>query len=329
MNKAIITLAFLFSISFTQAQKPLPVIFDTDMGPDYDDVGAIALLHSFADSGKAKILATIASTNYEGVAAVINVLNTYFKKPGIPIGVPRENARDLHDWQHWTDSLRANYPHTISNNSDVPDATELYRKILSQQPDNSVTIITVGFFTNLASLLKSGPDKYSKLNGKALVNKKVKQLVSMAGKYPQGIEFNIEEDKEAAKYALENWPKKVIFSGFEIGEKIRSGLPLVNNDSIANSPVKDVFRICIPMAPGDSTGRQSWDESAVLVAVNGYEPYYTVTPGSIEIDAKGNNKWSNKPRNQYYLVEKAPPAQTEAIINHLMMHQPMNAVGNN
>jgi len=46
-------------------KKPVSVIFDTDMGPDYDDVGAIALLHAFADKGEATILATIASTKYE------------------------------------------------------------------------------------------------------------------------------------------------------------------------------------------------------------------------------------------------------------------------
>src|SRR4051794_7552689 len=90
---------FLFSslIMNAQSHKPLPVIFDTDMGPDYDDVGAITLLHAFADSGKAKILATIASTKYEGVAAVLNVFNTYFKKPGIPIGVPKGDALTLKD----------------------------------------------------------------------------------------------------------------------------------------------------------------------------------------------------------------------------------------
>jgi hypothetical protein len=40
------------------------------MGPDYDDVGAITLLHAFADSGYVRILGTIASTNYENVAGV-------------------------------------------------------------------------------------------------------------------------------------------------------------------------------------------------------------------------------------------------------------------
>ncbi|MFI5188263.1 MAG: hypothetical protein ACHQF0_16150, partial [Chitinophagales bacterium] len=67
--------------------QPIPIIFDSDMGPDYDDVGAITLLHAFADSGEVKILATIASTKYEGVACVMNVFNTYFNRPDIPIGI--------------------------------------------------------------------------------------------------------------------------------------------------------------------------------------------------------------------------------------------------
>ncbi len=35
------------------AQKPVSIIFDTDIAPDYDDVGAMALLHAFADQGEA------------------------------------------------------------------------------------------------------------------------------------------------------------------------------------------------------------------------------------------------------------------------------------
>jgi len=323
MRRTIQVIALVFLSVCAQAQKPVPIIFDTDMGPDYDDVGAITLLHAFADSGKATILATMASTNYEGVAAVLNVLNTYFHRPATPIGVPKGNARDMRDGQHWSDTLLARYPHAIQKNSEAPDAVTLYRQILAKQPDNSVTIVTVGFFTNIANLLRSQPDQYSKLDGRKLVSKKVKQMVSMAGKFPEGIEFNVEEDKAASQYALSNFPRKIIFSGFEIGEKIRSGLPLIHNEQITNSPVKDVFRICIPMAKEDSAGRQSWDESAVLVAVNGYEPYYTLVPGSIEVDDKGNNKWNNTKRDQYYLVEKVPSSIPEALINKLMMHQPM------
>src|ERR1044071_4308973 len=194
ITKIFLCLSLLAITDLLLAQKkskPIPVIFDSDMGPDYDDVGAITLLHAFADSGYVNILATVASTKYEGVAAVFNVLNTYFKRPELLIGVPKGKALELKDWQHWTDTLQLKYPHTIIKNSEVPDAIEVYRKTLTSQKDGSVTIVTTGFLTNLAELLRSGPDKYSKLNGKELVKRKVKQLVCMAGGFPSFSEFNI------------------------------------------------------------------------------------------------------------------------------------------
>jgi len=324
VKKLLLFVLFSLTMLFTDAQHQLTkaVIFDTDMGPDYDDVGAITLLHAFADSGKVNILATMASTKYEGVAAVLNVLNTYFKRNDIPIGVPKENAITQKDWQHWTDTLIAKYPHAINNNSEVPDAVTLYRKILSQQADNSVTIITVGFLTNIANLLQSKPDQYSSLTGKELVNIKVKDLVCMAGKFPEGYEFNIKEDAAASGYVFENWPKTVLFSGFEIGQKIKTGLPLINNHAIQNSPVKDVFRIAIPLAKEDSAGRMSWDETAVLVGVAGYRPCYKIIYGKILIHENGRNSWSNVGKQQAYLVEDRPFTEVEYLINKLIMHQP-------
>src|SRR5690606_29052446 len=38
------------------AAQPVRVIFDTDLGPDADDAGALALLHALADRGEAEIL---------------------------------------------------------------------------------------------------------------------------------------------------------------------------------------------------------------------------------------------------------------------------------
>jgi inosine-uridine nucleoside N-ribohydrolase len=302
---------------------PSRVIFDTDMGPDYDDVGAITLLHAFADKNEAEILATMASTKFEGVAAVLNVLNTYFNRPDLPIGVPKGKAVALRDFQHWTDTLIARYPHKINNNAEVPDAVALYRKILSQQPDSSVTIITVGFLTNIADLLKSPADESSDLSGNELVHKKVKQLVSMAGRFPSGGEFNIVEDAAAAKYVFENFKNLIVFSGFEIGHKIKTGLPLINNSAISKSPVKDVFRISIPMAKEDSLGRMSWDQTAVLVGVKGPQPFYSLNFGTIEVADDGTNTWRNKGRKQAHLVEDQAPAEVAKLINELMMHQPV------
>jgi len=326
MLQKIVLCCSLLICFLSQAQKnrdAVPIIFDSDMGPDYDDVGAITLLHALADSGQAKILATIASTKYDGDASVMNVFNTYFGRPNLLVGVPRGDDLTLRDWQHWTDTLIEKYPHSIKSNRDVPDAPDLYRKILSQQPDHSVTIVTVGFLTNLSNLLLSKADKYSSLEGKELVRQKVKQLVCMAGRFPSGNEFNVNRDAPASQNVFSNWPTNILFSGFEIGQKIKVGLPLIHNDAIDSSPVKDVFRISIPMAVEDSAGRMSWDETAVLVAVKGYEQFYHLEYGRMQVAADGSNTWSAEGKQHAHLVEAVSPEIVRAYINKLIMHQPM------
>jgi inosine-uridine nucleoside N-ribohydrolase len=319
------TFFFFYTISaHTQKSKQIvSIIFDSDMGPDYDDVGAITLLHAFADSGQVKILAIIASTKYQGVAGVFSVFNSYFNRPEIPIGVPKGKALELRDIQHWTDTLLAKYPHKIKNNDEVPSSVDVYRKVLAEQPDRSVIIVTVGFLTNLADLLQSKPDKFSPLDGKALIKQKVKSLVCMAGKFPSGYEFNVDEDAVASQHVFNNWETPVIFSGFEIGVKIKTGLPLINNTAIEKSPVKEVFSICIPKAAEDSAGRSSWDETAVLVAIKGYAPWYKLHEGKIEVAADGKNTWNDEGNGQYYLMENKPFQEVQSIINDIMMHQPL------
>lgn len=311
---------------YSQQKQPVAVIFDTDMGPDYDDVGAIALLHAMADSGECTILATIASNKHPYVAAVLNVLNTYFKRPGIPIGVVRGNAINITAIQKWDSMLVANYPHTIKTNDQAEDATALYRKLLAAAPDKSVTIVTVGFLTNMANLLQSGADAYSPKNGKALVQQKVKQLVSMAGRFDGDAakfkEFNVVKDSAASVIAFNQWPTPVVLSGFEIGAAIHTGLPIVNNAAIHHSPVKDVFAHSIPLDPHDKNGRMSWDETAVLVAVRGYEKYFNAVKGQIVCNINGTTAWNPNGNKDLYLVQKLPVPDMEKILNDLIMHQP-------
>lgn len=318
----VVSLCTISSHAQASKSKPLHVIFDTDMATDYDDIGAITLLHYYADQGKIKILATIASTKYPRVAAVLSVMNTYFKRPDIPIGVPTGAASADPDWQKWSDTLVAKYPHKIRSNDEAMDAVKLYRRILAKRPDSSVTIITIGFFTNVANLLKSGADEYSSLTGQELVDKKVVKMVSMAGKFPTGWEYNMDNDSLASKYVFSHFTKPVIFSGFEIGEKIHTGIPLIHNEKIINDPVKDVFRICIPQAKEDVNGRMSWDETAVYVAVNGAASYYKLVPGKIQLNANGSDSWGEN-GNQYYLLAVRPPSEMEAIINNILMYQPI------
>lgn len=324
MLRTICLLCLLALPGFSQkALRPVPIIFDTDMGPDYDDAGAITLLHALADSGQARILATVASTKYPCVAAVLSVFNTYFGRPNVPIGVPKGPAIDEADRQHWSDTLVARYPHALRSNDAAPDAVTVYRQVLAAQPDGSVTLVTVGFLTNLASLLTSGPDRFSPLSGLELVRKKVRNLVSMAGWFPQGREFNIHKDAPASIAVFGKWPTPVLLSGFEIGKNVKCGLPLVRNTAIQNSPPKDVFRISIPLDKQDKDGRMSWDQTAVLVAIKGHAPFYDLKPGRMVVAADGSNTWDERGTGHAYLVEKMPVPKVTAVIDQLMMHQPM------
>ena len=309
--------------SRVKSDKVVKIIFDTDLGPDYDDVGALAFLHAMADSGKAEILATVSSNKHELVAPSIDVINTYFGRSDLPVGAPKTEGVNLGSSQHWADSIVAKYPHSIKSTSMVTNAVEVYRKTLNNQPDKSVTIVTVGFLTNLANLLKSGPDNISSLTGKELVDRKVKRLVSMAGKFPEGKEFNIYMDSTASKYVYENWPGEIIFTGFEIGWEIRTGLKLIKSE-IKNSPVKDVFRISIPLSEEDKYGRMSWDETAVLIGVYGTDGFFDTVRGKIIVNADGSNTWDNNPDGkQFYVKQKMPVPQISAFIEARMMHQPV------
>jgi len=304
--------------------QPVKVIFDTDMGPDFDDVGAITLLHALAAKGECEILATMASDGYPYIAPTIEVFNRYFKKPDIPIGIPSSEAPAFSCPNHWNDSLVIKYLPKVKTNKDYPNATEVYRKVLASQEDNSVVIITVGFLSNLELLLKSGPDNYSKLTGKELVAKKVKRWVAMAGGFPQGNEFNVNQHAAASMYVIENWPTPILFSGFEIGVNIMTGNKVATQGT-KGSPVQWAYNYCLSTYEGrKSQNRNSWDHTAVLCAIRNPEKYfYVINKGTFVCNADGTNSWNaDKDSNHSFLVHKYPYQHIADIIDDLMLYEP-------
>src|SRR3954465_3573150 len=92
--KALVVIAILVSSALTSSAQP-SVIFDTDIGPDYDDVGALAMLHAFADKKECKILGTIACNKHEYIVGVLDIMNAYFKRPNLPIGILKGEGLNL------------------------------------------------------------------------------------------------------------------------------------------------------------------------------------------------------------------------------------------
>jgi inosine-uridine nucleoside N-ribohydrolase len=305
-------------------EQPVKIILDTDMGPGYDDVGALAFLHAMSDSGKVELLATLASNKHELVAPVIEVINIWFGRHNLPIGSPKTKGVSITASQHWPDSLVLKYPHKINSTADVPDAVKIYRKILASQPDSSVTIVTVGFLTNLSNLLQSQADSISSMNGNELISKKVKRLVAMAGTFPEGREFNIFMDSASAEYVFNEWPGEIIFTGGEIGEKIRTGLRLLNVN-VMDSPVKDVNRICINFSDQDKNGLMSWDQTAVIIAVYETEGFFETRRGNIIVNKDGSNSWENSNNGRHlYVIQKMPVNEMSRFIEARMMHLPVS-----
>ena len=323
-------LFILFLVPFFCAcnQKKVNIIFDTDMAPDYDDVGALAMLHALADSGKVNLLATISCNTYGTTAPTLDAINTYFGRSEIPVGVTHGKMPHQPCMQGWDTLIISNYPHKIFANEEAEEAVKLYRKILDGQPDKSVTIVSVGFFTNLAALLESGPDEQSDLSGRDLVLKKVNRLVSMAagtGKENKGAyEFNVVVDVPAAQKVFDEWPTPFVISGFEIGEKIRTGIRLMHNASIQNSPVKSAFSLALKKDK-NVFGRNSWDQTAVLVAVYGPQPWFSTIPIQFEIQPDGRSVpvQGNK---MEYLKFKMSPQKIGFDIENLMMYQKQNSL---
>ena len=306
-----------------ETTTPIKIILDTDIGPDFDDVGAVAVLHAMSDSGKVEILGIMACNKDSLVVPTIDVLNTYFGRPAIPVGAPKSKGVNIGSNQHWPDSIVTRYPHKIRSTNDAPDAVAQYRKILSTQPDGSVTIVSIGFITNLNNLLQSPADQISTLNGTDLVARKVKKLVSMAGWFPKGKEYNVYMDSTASKYCFEHWPTPVIFTGFEIGDKVKTGLNLVGS-AVRHSPVKDAFRIAMAGSKDDLNGHSSWDQTAVLIAIYGAEPFFTTVKGTIKVNQDGSNTWDENPEGKHcYVKMKMSPDSLAAFIERRMMQVPV------
>lgn len=314
---------FLLGISpvtYSQKAKPVKIILDTDFGNDCDDAGALAILHQMAYHGEAEIVAAMYPMNDDMGAAAIDAVNTYYGQPNIPIGTYKGDYtyKGKHN-DFYNSALANNFPHDLKTGKLAPDAIGLYRKILSEQPNRSVTIVVVGPQRLLADLLISSPDEFSNLSGRELIKKKVNKLVSMGAEYPKGDEWNIKICPDGAKLVAEQWPTPVYYSGFEIGKAIMTGERLITETPPSN-PVRVSFETN-PMVD-KKKNRHSWDETAVLFAVRGLKDYWTMASGTLQISDDGKNTWTSKGKNHFYLIARKPAEDMKKIIEDMMVAPP-------
>jgi inosine-uridine nucleoside N-ribohydrolase len=192
-----------------------------------------------------------------------------------------------------------------------------------------VTIVAVGPLANILNLLKSAPDGLSPLGGRDLLHRKVGRFVIMGGHFPQGRgEWNFNGDMPGVtRDVLAELEMPVVFSGYEIGDVIRTGAALNQIDEA--TPLRIGYRAFSEQAPwmkerfrGEILDNASFDQTAVLYAVRGGVGTWwdEVKGGRVEVDENGDNRWvPGPPTNQSYLRLKEDPKKLATVIEALML----------
>lgn len=309
------------------------ILLDTDIGPDCDDVAAIALLNLYADAGYCKILGIGHCTSNPYGAGTIDAICRYYGRPDVQIGT--YSGKDFLTDQKcmiYNRDLTMNLPNRYRE-SQPEDAVEMYRRILSAQPDSSVDFIAIGPLNNLSDLLNSKADKYSPLSGIELVKQKVTRLVTMAGIFRcssdelcrksreiTGLEiedtkeYNVVCDVPAAQNVAENWPTPKEYLGFEAGLLETCG-PLQQHPN-PNHPIKMAYKLYT-----EDGNRYSWDPLTVEYAiVPNCQHYKKSVPGTVRFDNLGRTIWAANENGNDCYVEWARSADNIAEeINALLM----------
>lgn len=310
-------------------RKPIKIIFDTDMGGDCDDVGALAMLHRLCDQGEAELLAVTHCCSSPYLAGCIDAINTYYNRR-VPIGL--NYAYPLQDRGVYAGELCERYPNDYPpqdypNEEKMPDSVKLIRRILANAEDNSITLVVTGLLMTMAGLVLSQPDEISPLSGKELIEKKLARTVLMGGRFfetwPMDImmgtmkvtwEWNIKGGGlQIAQTVFDKWPSELVFSSFEIGLYITTMVDYPNRTGL-QSPVAMAYEI-----HNQGRGRFSWDQTAMLEAVrpNVYWNYHE--HGKISVDENLITHWKKDKNGKHtYLLPKVDYAEIRQVIDDLV-----------
>ena len=320
----VLFLMALFVLGSTvQAAEPVRLILDTDIGNDIDDALALAIIHSLENRAEVRLLAVTITKDNRWSAPYVDLVDTFYGRPDVPVGVVHKGkAQEDSNYTRMLSQRRdsaGNYvfPHRITDGSDAPDAVALLQRVLEQQPDHTVTIAQIGFSTNLTRLLKAA-------GGRELVERKVKLLCLMAGNFVRSQpEYNVYTDGSAAQYLFANWPTPMIFSGFEIGERVKFPYDSALRDFnyTDNHPIAAAFKIFQPAGKD----RPNWDSTAVLYAIRPDRGYFDLSEsGRVSLGPKHTTVFTPDPKgNCRYLVLKSDQVlRVEAVIETLASEPP-------
>ncbi len=316
------------------AADAIPVILDTDIGGDIDDTFALALLHNFESRGVCKLLGVTTTDVNPADVDFVAAFNANYGRPEIPVGVGvgRKDGSYLSGITSQKDASGAlEYP--VPEGFKAREAIPLLRETLAAAEDCSVVIVLLGPCSNLAALLDSSADAASPLGGRELVEKKVRLLSVMAGafaidetaaSYAAHREWNVICDVPAAQKVAREWPGEIVFSGYEVGDRIRiNPVNLKRDYSKRAKIIHDSFGYWAAenTDEGFDHRRPTWGPTSVLFVLRpeAGRGYYTLSePGDVDFDDDGVTLFTPNPegKRRCFLQDEAARVRVgEAFVN--------------
>ncbi|KAI5916992.1 inosine-uridine preferring nucleoside hydrolase-domain-containing protein [Camillea tinctor] len=317
---------FLLGALGVLSAAPKKLIIDTDLFSDVDDTGALLLALTHRDADILGVNINYPSM-YTGLAA--SSLLGYYNHSHVPLGLKRpfSNVTYFDDYTYENGEYASKVAYHWQDDASLPwadasstwDTVELYRKLLSEQDDQSVTIVSIGFLDNLSRLLSSTNDTYSSFPGTDLVTAKVKELIVMGGSYPSGREFNFfGYNSTATAHVVNNWPTPVTFSGSELGNYVFSGARL-SLEAPENDPVRGAYI----WYNGYNKSRNSWDPLTMLYAIEGLGRVFRFGNfgGHNYVYPDGQNEWRSESngREQHYLELVVSNQTAGSVLDHMFI----------
>ena len=266
-------------------EGPHKVIIETDMGNDIDDALALAVALKAANNNELELLAVGCHKLSETPAKYVDIVNTYYGRPEVEAAMSLTPVKEYSSYNDYT-TQPCEMGFAESKGGVYPEPVALYRKILAEAEDGSISFVSLGFGTTLAQLLDSQADEISPLTGKELVAKKVRTLSIMAGSYGEKkrAEYNVVNDIPAMKKVFAEWPGEIVQNPFEIGKQVMfPGAEIEKNLGWEGlNPVVEGYKLYRPM-PYD---RPSWDILSVLYLLRP-ELFTKSVPGTVTVDDEG------------------------------------------
>jgi inosine-uridine nucleoside N-ribohydrolase len=335
MNKliSVLSLAAILSLSWdschhTASAEPVRIIFDTDMGSDCDDAGALAILHVYADRGLAEIIGCIYSSGKVPYGAgIVEAINIYYGRSEIPVGAAHdEEVGDPVDKMTAEKLAKdtAAFGNTIIHSREAEEMTALNRRLLAKEQDNSVIYLTVGHTKGFYDLLVSKADDISPLSGRELVKNKVKGWVAMGavgadnkeGHFRKEWNFHFNGSAPYTKHLVENCPVPIVY--IAAGSDVYTGKSL--KATPAGNIVRTVYRDWLWNVEKKTLDdqRPSWDLIAVHYAVNGLGRYLVAEEdGWLEIDVEKGARWIQGERRNPQKFVTIKPRMNKDLADYL------------